>query len=679
MKCDAETLTWSTVALQDGTIALSSQFYDAQADLHAVMVWSVTTTAATKGDTSLSLAQTDGMKVGQYAAGVGIPHTAKVQSISDTRVITLDQPIMQNIPSHTLIGVSARALTDIATRDGSWEIYVLTDALRYGSLFIDAEINEIFFAMLNFVHVQQDGVDWAFKTSFMNIIGYDIPLQQTPVLLSDQTDSLLNYINEVKPYHVKIRELGSQYKPDTDETTCQMIEQQYHDLTLLFDRYSNADAWDVNPFDAFAWDDGDDGLSHIYSHTTLIGVSENILHVDNVRHLQAITPVSNSNPLHITVDGIGYEAVFIQVDDLNVSKRPLGISGQLHVEGTITELLTIGSAVEAIITIPNAAARIASFDPVFDGLSYDQRRHYLGLIMQPSTQQYTLIADAARADTSLLLDRNDYIMIGQPITGPNIPHETVVTKIENNIIHLSHPILNVTWAGAVVTIALPSYISGSDLLLSDIPTVTYEGASLQGDETIDTSINPPLPSRPGGYDLRPPYHSLNHPEERLPVNGDDALHMMITAMPVAGGPPQIIKVDNISDVETPVTISLDLIPPSDDAVMVFCDRVRVSRTEYTVDRVAGSVTVNAGYRHVIAHVFGFGGTVCDMLVTQYKSNPITFVSTPTIDATVVVVGNDATDQYTISGNQITLTNPPPVVLMWRLAIVIRPMPQQSAC
>ena len=66
-------------------------------------------------------------------------------------------------------------------------------------------------------------------------------------------------------------------------------------------------------------------------------------------------------------------------------------------------------------------------------------------------------------------------------------------KIENNIIHLSQPILNVTWAGAVVTIALPSYISGSDLLLSDIPTVTYEGASLQGDkEEIDTSINPPI-------------------------------------------------------------------------------------------------------------------------------------------------------------------------------------------
>ena len=112
-------------------------------------------------------------------------------------------------------------------------------------------------------------------------------------------------------------------------------------------------------------------------------------------------------------------------------------------------------------------------------------------------------------------------------------------------------------------------------------------------------------------------------------------------MPVAGGPPQIIKVDILMSRHRLRSPS-DLIPPSDDAVMVFCDRVRVSRSEYTVDRVAGSVTVKAGYRQVIAHVFGFGGTVCDMLVTQYKSNPITFVSTPTIAATVVVVGNDAT-------------------------------------
>ncbi|RYD49402.1 MAG: hypothetical protein EOP83_25205, partial [Verrucomicrobiaceae bacterium] len=100
---------------------------------------------------------------------------------------------------------SVGELTSIPTRDGAWELREMFNALRFNIL-TNAQLNELFFSMLNFYHAQQDQVDWAFKTSFMSVLGYNEKLDQSPVQTYDNTENLITYLNEVKPYRVKVRD-----------------------------------------------------------------------------------------------------------------------------------------------------------------------------------------------------------------------------------------------------------------------------------------------------------------------------------------------------------------------------------------------------------------------------------------------------------------------------------------
>ena len=68
------------------------------------------------------------------------------------------------------------------------------------------EPNQVFFTMLNRIFHEQDLVDWAFKTSFINLRGFAEQLIASPYYTTSKINSLLEYINEIKPYHAKIRQ-----------------------------------------------------------------------------------------------------------------------------------------------------------------------------------------------------------------------------------------------------------------------------------------------------------------------------------------------------------------------------------------------------------------------------------------------------------------------------------------
>ncbi len=105
--------------------------------------------------------------------------------------------------------------TDVANRDLGWELNSIVNTLRE-EILTDAEINELFFSMVEYAHTEQDYIDWAFKTSFMCVTGYGDRLRQDPVAYADLTGNLLDYINEVKPYHVKVRDFISKYSIDNE-------------------------------------------------------------------------------------------------------------------------------------------------------------------------------------------------------------------------------------------------------------------------------------------------------------------------------------------------------------------------------------------------------------------------------------------------------------------------------
>jgi len=117
------------------------------------------------------------------------------------------------------IGFDPIKLSDIENfpnRDGSWEFRVIFEMLRDIPVLKNIELNELFFSVLNFIHTQQDQVDWAFKTSFMNIGGYNQALSQTPIQPIDNITNLKNYITEIKPYRVVIRNFDQVLAPPID-------------------------------------------------------------------------------------------------------------------------------------------------------------------------------------------------------------------------------------------------------------------------------------------------------------------------------------------------------------------------------------------------------------------------------------------------------------------------------
>lgn len=71
------------------------------------------------------------------------------------------------------------------------------------------ELNSIFFSMLNYVLSEQGFVDWITKTSYLVLKGFNQPMYKGDLYQSDNIDSLLSYINEIRPYRSKIREFIS--------------------------------------------------------------------------------------------------------------------------------------------------------------------------------------------------------------------------------------------------------------------------------------------------------------------------------------------------------------------------------------------------------------------------------------------------------------------------------------
>ena len=107
-------------------------------------------------------------------------------------------------------------LADIVNyRDGSSEIEFMLNILKV-KLLDTLQKNQLFFGMVKSAFKQSMVVDWAFKTSFLYLGGYSETLRQNPVAFKDQIDNVIAYLEEVKPYHVKIREYVRRlsYGPD---------------------------------------------------------------------------------------------------------------------------------------------------------------------------------------------------------------------------------------------------------------------------------------------------------------------------------------------------------------------------------------------------------------------------------------------------------------------------------
>ena len=79
------------------------------------------------------------------------------------------------------------------------------------------EWNKLFFACIRYVFAEQQYVDWAFKTSFLNATHNIGAFEQKLNYRNDNLVDFQSYIDEVKPYRTTVREYVSRY--DTLETS----------------------------------------------------------------------------------------------------------------------------------------------------------------------------------------------------------------------------------------------------------------------------------------------------------------------------------------------------------------------------------------------------------------------------------------------------------------------------
>jgi hypothetical protein len=130
--------------------------------------------------------------------------------------IQIDDLIATNSDHHALSSLGGSYAFDpdvVSTREGGFDLRVIIDAIKDSKLLSVAEINKLFSTMLHFIHVENDEVDWASKTSFISVSGYQRSLLASPIAPVDNTEYLLEYLGEVKPYRTHIREISQSLSP----------------------------------------------------------------------------------------------------------------------------------------------------------------------------------------------------------------------------------------------------------------------------------------------------------------------------------------------------------------------------------------------------------------------------------------------------------------------------------
>jgi hypothetical protein len=81
-------------------------------------------------------------------------------------------------------------------------------------------------------------LDWAFKTSIVDIIGLEEELIQRPVLSPNLVENIYDYFNEFKPYHTKIRSAIDRKTSNDDFINIIWDDIKYDEVTIVIDKVS---------------------------------------------------------------------------------------------------------------------------------------------------------------------------------------------------------------------------------------------------------------------------------------------------------------------------------------------------------------------------------------------------------------------------------------------------------
>jgi len=134
--------------------------------------------------------------------------------------------------------------------------YILT-ALKENIFIGELKVNWnlLFFIAVRYAVSEQKLLDWAFKTSFINVVNQAGQLGQPPVYKLQDSIFYEQYINEVKPYHTQIRNFITEYANIEPTNTYLTDTDRKIDTTIKFDRISKYnEIGDLTAVDTFICD-----------------------------------------------------------------------------------------------------------------------------------------------------------------------------------------------------------------------------------------------------------------------------------------------------------------------------------------------------------------------------------------------------------------------------------------
>ena len=117
--------------------------------------------------------------------------------------------------------------------------YILT-ALKEDLFVNELKINWnlLFFKSVKYALSEQKLLDWAFKTSFINVTNYAGELDQRPVYKLQNSQYFEDYLKEVKPYHTNIRSFTTNYsvlEPTASYSTDFDLPSYYNQDSKMFE------------------------------------------------------------------------------------------------------------------------------------------------------------------------------------------------------------------------------------------------------------------------------------------------------------------------------------------------------------------------------------------------------------------------------------------------------------
>jgi len=570
--------------------------------------------------------------------------------------------------------------------------------------------NKFFFKAVRYAMSEQIFLDWAFKTAFINVSNLAGPLDQRSVFKFQNSEYYEDYLNEVKPYHTKIRNFQVVYdvvEPTQSYTTDFDLPAIYDNITDTFVPIELGDA-SLNVYPRKGWADN---YKYTVGSIIVADGGGTYTSVPNVQIIPAAGDTITDPATAIAYISLG------KVIEIEVTNPGSGYTQ------TPTVVLTGGGSTgvvqaRAYAQLANGKVRTNKIDIRFDRVTglreIGNKQAADQFFCDGSTYQFPLswAAENKKSEIEITLDgikifaldydivtytqvSNGYHKLYSTLVLTSVPNKGQILDITyNKNINLYHAadriqdyyaptdgmpgadpaqvMTGVDYPGTQIQTLPFAYTSNWDMLPfteaawddggngeASLDTI-IDGGDLA--YTMATGLNPEDLIVDGDQFLSP---NVSHgPEELVPGEVVESVGISVYTRVPSGSPMISQNTFLVSTTTTSTTVSLSMLPANTSSLMVSYNRGILNYgTDYTIDFNNNTITISTQTSTGVVAVtnVGIGGAAYSSYdyATSTKSSITVPVGVPLADIGSLYVtlnGNPITsDQYKLNGKGVTVS------------------------